>query len=403
MIWSNPDYFIQSGSSFACAHITGLVAKMMQGKKLYTKEVMNCLRRYATEVFYTRQYRDNRPKFQITKAICFPYNKEIDTLCRNMDLLSFKLMGVYDSKYSFNIGKTIYPNKEIKSIERLDWTDDFDTVILGHVGDLISATRMNYREYIIKCCKEHKKNLFQFDVAMQDERIYTPNIQADYIPPLNYGKLYLVGKPVVAVFGTSSRQGKFSLQLAMRKEFTSLGYTVGQLGTEPQSLLFGFDEAFPCGYGTELSLDEQTTISYINYLLHKIEAKNPDIIIVGAQSGTIPYAMYNLRNNSPYQHELLLASNPDAVVLCINFFDELEYIKRTITYIEALSESKVVALSMFPFDRAFSWNAASSVMKPVSEEMLETKKLLIEREINIDVFLQNDTAQLCTKIIDCLS
>ena len=238
---------------------------------------------------------------------------------------------------------------------------------------------------------------------MQDERIYTPNIQADYIPPLNYGKLYLVGKPVVAVFGTSSRQGKFSLQLAMRKEFTSLGYTVGQLGTEPQSLLFGFDEAFPCGYGTELSLDEQTTISYINYLLHKIEAKNPDIIIVGAQSGTIPYAMYNLRNNSPYQHELLLASNPDAVVLCINFFDELEYIKRTITYIEALSESKVVALSMFPFDRAFSWNAASSVMKPVSEEMLETKKLLIEREINIDVFLQNDTAQLCTKIIDCLS
>lgn len=403
VIWSNPDYFIQSGSSFACAHITGLVAKMMQGKKLYTKEVMNCLRRYATEVFYTRQYRDNRPKFQITKAICFPYNKEIDTLCRNMDLLSFKLMGVYDSKYSFNIGKTIYPNKEIKSIERLDWTDDFDTVILGHVGDLISATRMNYREYIIKCCKEHKKNLFQFDVAMQDERIYTPNIQADYIPPLNYGKLYLVGKPVVAVFGTSSRQGKFSLQLAMRKEFTSLGYTVGQLGTEPQSLLFGFDEAFPCGYGTELSLDEQTTISYINYLLHKIEAKNPDIIIVGAQSGTIPYAMYNLRNNSPYQHELLLASNPDAVVLCINFFDELEYIKRTITYIEALSESKVVALSMFPFDRAFSWNAASSVMKPVSEEMLETKKLLIEREINIDVFLQNDTAQLCTKIIDCLS
>lgn len=403
VIWSNPDYFIQSGSSFACAHITGLVAKMMQGKKLYTKEVMNCLRRYATEVFYTRQYRDNRPKFQITKAICFPYNKEIDTLCRNMDLLSFKLMGVYDSKYSFNIGKTIYPNKEIKSIERLDWTDDFDTVILGHVGDLISATRMNYREYIIKCCKEHKKNLFQFDVAMQDERIYTPNIQADYIPPLNYGKLYLVGKPVVAVFGTSSRQGKFSLQLAMRKEFTSLGYTVGQLGTEPQSLLFGFDEAFPCGYGTELSLDEQTTISYINYLLHKIEAKNPDIIIVGAQSGTIPYAMYNLRNNSPYQHELLLASNPDAVVLCINFFDELEYIKRTITYIEALSESKVVALSMFPFDRAFSWNAASSVMKPVSEEMLETKKLLIEREINIDVFLQDDTAQLCTKIIDCLS
>ena len=97
LFWNKPDYMVQSGSSFACAHITGLVAKIIQGKKLGIQGILNELRKYATVVFETRTYKENYPEFKIRKAICFPYNKEIDTLCRNESLLAFELVGVYDS------------------------------------------------------------------------------------------------------------------------------------------------------------------------------------------------------------------------------------------------------------------------------------------------------------------
>lgn len=50
-LWNEPDYMIQSGSSFACAHITRLIAKIIQGKKLDVKDLLNELREEATEVY----------------------------------------------------------------------------------------------------------------------------------------------------------------------------------------------------------------------------------------------------------------------------------------------------------------------------------------------------------------
>lgn len=403
LLWNKPDYMIQSGSSFACAHITGIVAKVLQKEKLNTKNVLHLLRENAVNIFESKPYMKNKCKFEVKKAVCFPYNKEIDTLCRNEPMLNFKLDGIYDSKYSFNIGKTVCSDKEIKKIEDLDWSGDFDTVILGHIGDLNTTTKCDYYEYIQNNCLRHNKNLFQFDPTKNDEKIYSPNILHEYIPPLNYGKLFMIGKPVVAIMGTSSQQGKFSLQLSLRKEFVLRGYSVGQLGTEPQSQLFGFDEIFPCGYGADIKIDEQTAIGYLNYLLHQIEKKNPDIIFVGGQSNSLPYAMYNLRNNSPYQKELLLASNPDAIILCINYFDDVEYISRTIKYIEALTERKVIALSMSPFDKAYSWSSVSSNVKIVEDGLLEEQMYFVECETGIKVFSQSQTNELSETLITYLS
>ena len=274
---------------------------------------------------------------------------------------------------------------------------------MGHISDLTDISKVDYYQFIRELCSKHNKNLFQFDPVKNGKKIYSPNVLPEHIPPLNYGKMYMIGKPVVAVFGTSSRQGKFSLQLALRKEFISLGYTVGQLGTEPQSLLFGFDESFPCGFGTELNIDEQIIIGYVNHLLHKIERKNPDLILIGGQSGLVPYAMYNMGNNSPYQRELLLASNPDAIILCINYFDDIDYIRRTIKYAESLTGNKVIALSVSPFDKAFSWSAVSSNLKPVEPELLKLQIQFFEKEFGIKVFSQSQTKQLCEEIIKYFS
>ncbi len=403
VLWSDPDYMIQGGSSFACAHITGLIAKMLQNNKLSKKDILSELRANAMNVYETRSYQDNFPKFKIKNAICFPYNKEIDTIVRNQSQLCFNLCGVYDSKYNVNIGKEMSEGIKILDIEKLNWRDNFDTVVLGHVGKLSYLAKTDYYKMIYENCKKYKKNLFQFDDTENTDSVYSPNLKASYIPPLNFGKLYMIGKPIIAVMGTSSRQGKFTLQLNLRKKLTSLGYKVGQLGTEPQSILFGFDESFSCGYGTDVLLDEPTSIGYINYLLQKIEKKNPDVIILGGQSGLIPYAMYNLRNNSPYQKEILQAANPDVVVLCVNYFDDIDYIIRTVQYAEALTTNKVIALSLFPFERAFSWNSTSSNLKVVDEEKLKKRKYEIEGQVGVEVFLQKETDLLCEKIINYLS
>lgn len=402
ILWADPDYMIQGGSSFACAHITGLIAKMVQNNKLSKKDILYELRANAINKYETCSYQDNSPKFKIKNAICFPYNKEIDAITRNRSQLSFNLCGVYDSKYNINIGKEIEGIK-ILDIDTLDWQGDFDTVILGHIGELSYLTKKDHYKLISEKCKAYNKNLFQFDDSENSDSVYSPHVKKNYIPPLHYGKLYMIGKPIIAVMGTSSRQGKFTLQLNLRKELTSLGYKVGQLGTEPQSILFGFDESFTCGYGTDILLDEQTSIGYINHLLHKIEGKNPDIIILGGQSGLVPYAMYNLRNNSPYQKEILQAANPDVIILCVNYFDDIEYIARTVNYAQALTSSKVVALSLFPFERAYSWNSTSSNMKLVDEKRLTKRKNEIESQVGIEVFLQKQTNLLCEKIIDYLS
>lgn len=403
ILWTDPDYMIQGGSSFACAHITGLIAKMVQKDKLSKKDILYELRANAMNIYEPRNYQDNSPKFTINNAICFPCNKEIDVIAKNQSQLRFNLCGVYDSKYNLNIGKEIGKGIKILDIEKLDWQDNFDTVILGHVGELSYFTKTDYYKKISENCKKHNKNLFQFDDTENSGSVYSPNMKMNYIPPLNYGKLYMIGKPIIAVMGTSSRQGKFTLQLNLRKELTSLGYKVGQLGTEPQSILFGFDESFTCGYGANTSLDEQTSIGYINYLLHKIERKNPDIIILGGQSGLIPYAMYNLRNNSPYQKEIMQAADPDIVILCVNYFDDIEYIIRSVKYAESLTTSKVIALSLFPFERAYSWNSTSTNLKLVDEDRLKKRKDEFESQVGIEVFLQKQTTLLCEKIINYLS
>ena len=48
------------------------------------------------------------------------------------------------------------------------------------------------------------------------------------------------------------------------------------------------------------------------------------------------------------QYELLMGTLPDAVVLCVNPFDDRDYIRRTIQFIESATEGKVIALCLSP-------------------------------------------------------
>lgn len=104
----------------------------------------------------------------------------------------------------------------------------------------------------------------------RDSHIYYPRVDKEDIPINRMGMLSRISKPVVGVFGTSSQQGKYTLQLEIRKRLLMLGYNVGQIATEPNAMLFGIDYCFPMGYNSSVYISETDTVRYLNHAVHDL-------------------------------------------------------------------------------------------------------------------------------------
>lgn len=153
--------------------------------------------------------------------------------------------------------------------------------------------------------------------------------------------------PVLGVFGTSSQQGKFTLQLALRYELQKRGYKVGQIGTEHQSGCFGIDFTFPSGYGLDKSLQIPMDfhIPLLRRVISEMDKSNYDLIIVGAQSGLLnpdPYYYGNL-----YSEIFCSAVIPDRVILIYSKHDENILINIIEEYIHAKTHQYVFAKISF--------------------------------------------------------
>ena len=85
--------------------------------------------------------------------------------------------------------------------------------------------------------------------------------------------LYRIATPIIGVFGTSSKQGKFTLQLKLRELLLKQGYSVGEIGTEPTSQLFGKEYVFPMGYNSTVYIEHNDIISYLNAALYDISIR----------------------------------------------------------------------------------------------------------------------------------
>ncbi len=194
--------------------------------------------------------------------------------------------------------------------------------------------------------------------------------------------------PIVAVCGTSSKQGKFTLQLGLRREFMKRGYTVSQLGTEPTSLLFGFDAMVSCGYGSIEDFGNSKSVYLINNLLSKINDKS-DITFIGTQSQTIPYSYGNLGFYTFSQHSILLASEPDYVILCVNMYDEMDYIERTIGYIEKylLSHVGLICLNILNNKNTFT------------DEQIKSKLYELRKFFSVPTEIINDYKKITEWVI----
>lgn len=250
---------------------------------------------------------EKRTLSKIKRASVFPFSKEIQGILAHQNLLDFELDTVYDTKYSGRVGANvsqfmpyaqISPDHVIKNVKDFTCTD-IDTMIIGHWEAMKSKLKSEdiLRDLINQCIK-NKIQIYSFDdlsrYSFPDNCIYTPKVTKKDVPPKRMGKLFQYNKPILGIFGTSSKQGKFTLQLQLRQELIKAGYRIGQMGTEPTSELFGFDCTFPMGYHSTVEIQNEETVEYLNMQMQNICEKEPDIILVGCQSGSTIYDYGNL-------------------------------------------------------------------------------------------------------------
>lgn len=362
-------YQEQRGASFATPVITGLLCKALrndlspQKALIYLQENASCI---------VKGIETGRPEpLHIRSANIFPLNKETLALAEHADMLSFQIKHIFDLKYSGNIGKKlsaiVYPgcrlcdsveNLVIESIDDVDWSDETDTMIIGHINMVSKALRhSNLKTALLQKCRESQKQVYLYDavdcptdilINCKKERIRMPSVTKKDVPKNRYGKLHQVSSPVLGIFGTSPKQGKFTLQLNLRQYMQKAGYQVASLGTEPEAELFGFEGVYPMGYNSAVEISGEQAVLYINYLMSEIDYQSPDLIIVGSQSQTIATGSESIGFMAISQHELILGSQPDAYVLCVNTTDELEYIERTIRFLTSVTSARVISFAVFP-------------------------------------------------------
>ena len=418
---NNDKYEIVSGSSFITPYITLKVLSIINqnGYKLSIDEIMAKLKESSKKIitFNNLDLNGKQLNFLIKKAITFPFNKEIFPLIRFKNRLKFEV-AFYDVKYLGHIGKMaseIFPdidyNDKILNYESIDWNSDFDTIILGHVNELSTIIKFDFLNYFIEKAIMFRKNIFcffkvddRYITKMKNEglKLYFPSVGNDYTIN-NFGKLYEISTPVVGIFGTGQRQGKYTLMLKLMELFESSGYKVNSLGTEPNGELLGINYVYPIGYEKTVSLQGYNSISYINLLMKKMELNNPDLIFVASQSQSVPLMSGALKFYPIFQYEFLLGTAPDCFILSVTINDEIKYVSRTIKYLESIFNSKIVCIALFPYYNYEKWSVYGNNTKKASNKIINmyiNKIKLLTRKPCFDVTNKKSIIRISKNIVN---
>lgn len=199
LAWDNPHTVFLSGNSFACAHVTSKIAEMIttSTEPITMEEILGKFKKIAIKR-YSRLPEFSFPElpFDIKRAVIFPFAKEAHSMVRYADLLRFKIVDIYDTKYSVKIGSNTahlmndanVPLYTIKNISNIEY-DSFDTLILGHLDELTAAiNKEDFVTNLIAATLQHKKRIFSFDDLnkygfVESNYIYFPAITSHNVPP----------------------------------------------------------------------------------------------------------------------------------------------------------------------------------------------------------------------------
>ncbi|MCB1676407.1 MAG: S8 family serine peptidase [Halioglobus sp.] len=381
--WTQPRHLVVSGTSYAAPHISGTVAALLcefptskDGSRL--ERVRNLLRDTALAPSRPVALSGRHPaSFEtaatdlrwIKKAAIYPFNKEMHALVRGRDLLPFSLAGIADPAGKGLVGKDAGEALGLDPIgvricPRLsDACVGADTLVLGYVDQLGRiGRRIDPVGEAVRMALKRGLNVFSF-LGIPPERypdlhelarrkglhLSYPYIGEAHLQQVlgAAGSCGPVDVPVLGVFGTSAQQGKFTLQLALRRQLLARGYRVGQLGTEHHAALFGMDLAFPMGYAPAVSIPVHHYVPYLDGVLRLLcRQRQPDLILVGGQSGIMPYDLEAHSAQMVPALAFLLGTRPDACVLVVNSIDTDTYIQDTLDGLRALAKTPTLMLAM---------------------------------------------------------
>ena len=370
--WKDGGYSILSGTSMACAYFTGITAGVLrQSSSMSVGELRNHLIENADANIRQLQLGSNiQGAFpRIISGDLDEAGRKLFRRAEKMDWLgnlavfpaSEKEMSGFVEFPGYctqKIAKYIdYPRNmkmphqngrgksaSIKIYDKiLDAADcgDFDTMVLGYFYDQLFEANIRFGNDLLDVCMKAQKNLYVYDPRLKAHieclkgyaerlfRMYMPEVSSRlHDRVMQFRHLPKVRVPVMAVMGTSNRQGKFTAQLRLKDILKREGYAVSHISTEPQGELFGADFSFPYGYNGTVSIGREKWSMFLRTLLKGVQEYNdPHIILTGTQGMTIP----RVRNQAPLGNEcdgleFMFGVQPDALVCAINPQDPIELV-----------------------------------------------------------------------------
>lgn len=438
--WLSPRYIFAEGSSFATARMSAFAARIKRnsGVKSYNELVTNIItlanRNHINtpSISRNRAVENNSTSFKIHNAAIVSFTKEMHHLLYFSDLTGIKINSITDLPFKKNIQKNISEllnlniNTKINSLACFDDNlNDVDTVIISRTSMYENITHQNYLRSILEKAIRKGKNIYSLEYLDVDlypdifELAKEKNCRIRH-PMLSYDDLCVASRyrnmyghlgtktPIVGVFGTGTSQGKFTTQLMLRRKLIFRGYKVNNYGTETHSELFGFEGFYPLEMEQSVKFPQSDMLAYIQGDMRKLEITNqPDIIIVGGQSGTVPhsYALRSFEYTIPTL-TFLMATLPHIYVLSINPSDEIDFIMDTINVIEGLGKAKVIAITCSRYVKQINLDSGVTEKVKLSNNEFEQIKKQIYDTFGLsvfDVFCDKDADELCDLVISSFS
>ena len=341
-------------------------------------------------------YLDKKENCVWGAAAVIPYSKEMDSLVRFEDFGSYCIkVGVdYGKK---GIQKVKYELKEIPIETSLDKLKDYDieTIIIGYLDKIAGysfklntnnvlqfALSQNYKVFSFLPIPVSMKTKFEEKgLLIREAKVYDDTYRGivnKAVPFPLYCKL-----PVLGVFGTSSRQGKFTLQMLIRRELKRRCISHLALLTEHQGELLDASICYPAGYKGEkniqISIEDQ--IEVIQKSLYYLEqTTDAEMVLTGGQSWVIPYDIE--RQVAIYNLAFLEAIRPDFSVVVVNpEVDNMAYIRDTIRTLQSLYKVKIIAIAFS--DKKSILCGRAILRKTRDRQNIEEVRTYLQRETGI--------------------
>ena len=95
----------------------------------------------------------------------------------------------------------------------------------------------------------------------------------------------------------------------------------------------------------------------------------------------------------------LIGTQPEAIVLTINPFDDFTYVKRTIAFLESAVDAKVIAVVVYPITIADDWTGFYGKRHTLTSDEYANIKDYYQSQLNIPVFNLNESVDSLREII----